>query len=181
MTRSEKNNRRTGELLIRDARPGDRDRIREVTLAAYQEYAAQMPELWEGYRQNIVATLARVEPAEQIVAERDDTIVGTVLLYPPRRVRPPGGESMEMPWPEVRLLAVAPAARGQGIGAALMQECVRRARGSGTGALTLHTADLMRTAMRMYERMGFVRAPELDFHPAPGLTVKGFRLDLGAA
>ena len=181
MTRSEKNNRRTGELLIRDARPGDRDRIREVTLAAYQEYAAQMPDLWEGYRQNIVATLARVEPAEQIVAERDDTIVGTVLLYPPRRVRPPGGESMEMPWPEVRLLAVAPAARGQGIGAALMQECVRRARGSGTGALSLHTADLMRTAMRMYERMGFVRAPELDFHPAPSLTVKGFRLDLGAA
>ena len=53
-----------GELLIRDARPGDRDRIREVTLAAYQEYAAQMPDLWEGYRQNIVATLARVEPAE---------------------------------------------------------------------------------------------------------------------
>jgi ribosomal protein S18 acetylase RimI-like enzyme len=62
-----------------------------------------------------------------------------------------------------------------------MQECVRRARGSGTGALTLHTTDLMRTAMRMYERMGFVRAAELDFHPAPGLTVKGFRLDLGAA
>ena len=170
-----------GELRIRDARPGDGDRIREVTLAAYEEYAAQMPELWEGYRQNIVATLARVEPAEQIVAERDDTIVGTVLLYPPRRVRPPGGESMEMPWPEVRLLAVAPAARGQGIGAALMQECVRRARGSGSGALTLHTTDLMRTAMRMYERMGFVRAAELDFHPAPGLTVKGFRLDLGAA
>src|SRR6266508_261336 len=146
-----------GELRIRDARPGDRDRIREVTLSAYQEYAAQMPDLWEGYRQNIVATLARVEPAEQIVAERDDTIVGTVLLYPPRRVRPPGGESMEMPWPEVRLLAVAPAARGQGIG-----------------------ADLMQTAMRMYDRMGFARAPELDFHPAPGVTVKGFRLDLGA-
>jgi predicted N-acetyltransferase YhbS len=168
-------------VLIRDARPGDRDRIREVTLAAYEEYAAQMPDLWEGYRQNIVATLSHVEPAEQLVAERDDRIVGTVLLYPPRRVRPPGAESMEMPWPEVRLLAVAPAARGQGIGAALMQECVRRARGSGTGALSLHTTDLMQTAMRMYERMGFVRAPELDFHPAPGVTVKGFRLDLGAA
>jgi len=170
-----------GELLIRDARPGDRDRIREVTLAAYQEYAAQMPELWEGYRQNIVATLARVESAEQIVAERDDTIVATVLLYPPRRVRPPGGESMEMPWPEVRLLAVAPAARGQGIGAALMQECVRRARGAGTGALSLHTTDLMQTAVRMYERMGFVRDSELEFHRASGLTAKGFRLALGAA
>src|SRR2546427_277054 len=143
-----------GELLIRDARPGDRDRIREVPLAAYQESAAQMPEFGEGYRQNIVATLARVEPAEQIVAERDDTIVGTILLYPPRRVRPPGGESMEMPWPEVRLLAVAPAARGQGIGAALMQECVRRARAAGTGALVLHTARLMGTGIRTYGGSG---------------------------
>lgn len=165
-------------MLIRDARPSDRDRIREVTLAAYQEYATQMPDLWEGYRQNIVATLKSMEPAEQLVAERDGMIVGTVLLYPPRRLRPPGGEAVEMPWPEVRLLAVAPAARGQGIGAALMQECVRRARESGTGALSLHTTDLMQTAMRIYERMGFVRAPELDFHPAPNLTVQGFRLDL---
>jgi len=159
--------RGTGDLLIRDARPGDRDRIREVTLAAYQEYASRMSGHWEGYRQNIVATLASVEPAEQVVAERDDTIVGT--------------ESLEVPWPEVRLLAVASAARGQGIGAALMRECVRRARGSGTSALSLHTTDLMQTAMRMYERMGFVRAPQLDFHPAPGLTVKGYRLDLAGA
>jgi len=31
----------------------------------------------------------------------------------------------------------------------------------------------MRVAMRMYERMGFVRAPELDFHPDENVTVKG--------
>ena len=37
---------------------------------------------------------------------------------------------------------------------------------------------MMQTALRMYERMGFVRAPELDFHPAPGFIVKGYRLDL---
>jgi len=35
------------------------------------------------------------------------------------------------PYPEVRLLAVAPAARGKGIGEALMRECIRRARRSG--------------------------------------------------
>jgi len=166
---------------IRDARRGDGDAIREVTLAAYQEYAASMPALWNGYRQNIVATLADVGPAEQLVAEHDGTIVGTVLLYPPRRLTSPQGDPVEMPWPEIRLLAVAPAARGRGIGAALVQECVRRARGTGAPVLSLHTTDLMKTAMRMYERMGFVRAPELDFHPAPGLTVKGYRLDLEPA
>jgi hypothetical protein len=37
---------------------------------------------------------------------------------------------------------------------------------------------MMQVAMRMYERMGFVRAPELDFHPDPSITVKAYRLEL---
>jgi hypothetical protein len=40
--------------------------------------------------------------------------------------------------------------------------------------------DLMQAAIRLYEDMGFARAPELDFSPAPGFTVKGYRLDLPA-
>jgi GNAT superfamily N-acetyltransferase len=78
----------------------------------------------------------------------------------------------------VRLLAVAPEARGQGIGTALMKECIRRARRLGAGCLNLHTTVVMQVAMRMYERMGFVRAPDLDFHPDPSITVKAYRLDL---
>ena len=170
------------ELLIRDARPSDRDAIRDVTLAAYHEYATQMPAHWESYRQNILTTLADIKPAEQLVAEQGGGIVGNVLLYPARSIGSTrDGVPVRRLWPEVRLLAVAPAARGRGIGTALMQECVRRARQSGAGVLTLHTTELMQAAMRVYERMGFVRAPELDFHPVPGLTIKGYRLDLGAA
>lgn len=169
------------DLHVRDARPGDQDMIRDVTLAAYQEYAAQMPaQHWEGYRQNILTTLAEVKPAEQIVAERQGTILGTVLLYPSGTVigTDPTGKPVRLTWPEVRLLAVAPAQRGQGIGTLLMDECIRRARRSGATALTLHTTDLMQTAMRLYERLGFVHFAELDFHPAPGLTIKGYRLNL---
>jgi ribosomal protein S18 acetylase RimI-like enzyme len=78
----------------------------------------------------------------------------------------------------VRLLAVATEVRGQGIGTALMKECIRRSRRLGVSCLNLHTTDMMQVAMRMYERMGFVRAPDLDFHPEPGITVKAYRLDL---
>jgi predicted N-acetyltransferase YhbS len=163
---------------IRDARPDDRDRIREVTLAAYAEYAAQMPELWEGYRANILATLQDPGPAEQIVAEQDREIVGTVLLYP-MRAAPPGSAGAGSPWPEVRLLAVAPAGRGHGVGEGLMQECARRARARGAPALTLHTTPMMRAALRLYGRLGFVRAPDLDVRVAPSLIVEGYRLDLG--
>ncbi len=166
-------------VLIRDARLEDRDAIRDVTLAAYTEYAAQMPpDHWEAYRLNIVGTLAAIGPAAQLVAERAGAVVGTVLLYPARSSDPTQDVmAVATPWPEVRLLAVAPAERGTGVGAALMEECVRRARRSGAAALGLHTTDMMQAAMRMYARMGFVRAPELDFHPLPGVTIKGYRLD----
>ena len=52
---------------------------------------------------------------------------------------------------------------------------MRRARQAGFAAVTLHTTDMMAVAMSMYERIGFVRAPELDFEPAPGFTIKGYR------
>jgi GNAT superfamily N-acetyltransferase len=167
-------------LHIRDAGAGDRDAILTLTLGAYEEYAPLMPANWEAYRRNIVATLADAEPAEQIVAEEDDNVVGAVLLYPAGTVfSARDGDQISLRWPEVRLLAVRPDARGQGVGATLMHECVRRARRAGAEALTLHTTDIMQVAIRLYERMGFVRAPELDFHPAPEVTVKGYRLDLG--
>ena len=166
-------------LRIRDARSSDRGAIEAVTLAAYEQYAAVMPALWDGYRQNILATLEAAQPDAQIVAEVEDRLVGSVLLYPAGTVfARPGGASITLASPEVRLLAVAPSARGRGVGAALMQECLRRARRSGAPALTLHTTEIMEAAMRLYERLGFRRAPELDFQPAPSVTIKGYRLGL---
>ena len=41
--------------------------------------------------------------------------------------------------------------------------------------------DVMQVALRLYGRLGFVRAPQLDFRPAPSVTVKGYRLDLQRA
>jgi len=166
---------------IRDARPIDRGAILAVTLAAYEQYAAALtPPLWARYRQNIQATLGDVGTAAQIVAEEESgALVGTVLLFPAGAVMPnPGGTAIPLEWPEVRLLAVAPAARGKGVARRLMEECIQRARAAGAPALTLHTADLMAVAMRLYERMGFTRAPELDIRPAPGILAKGYRLPL---
>jgi ribosomal protein S18 acetylase RimI-like enzyme len=166
---------------IRDARADDRAAVEAVTLDAYQQYAAVMPTLWEAYRQNIVSTLAAAPLDAQIVAEDGRRIVGSVLLYRAGTViARPGGGSLTLASPEVRLLAVAPAARGKGVGDALMRECVTRSRASGAAHMTLHTTDMMRAAVRLYERMGFVRAPEIDFQPAPGIVVKGYRLDLTA-
>ncbi len=163
---------------IRDARDDEREAMRDVTLAAYEEYAAILPPpFWEGYRWQLLATLDEQGPVERMVAERNGTIIGSVLLYPPL-AKAYGGIRASAGWPEVRLLAVAPVARGQGVGTALMDECERRARRAGATMLGLHTMDVMQAAIRMYERRGFERAPELDFYPAQGVLVKGYCLSL---
>ncbi len=169
-------------IHIRDARPTDTDReaVRELTLRAYEEYAALMlPSHWAGYRENIIATLESAEPAGRIVAERDGVIVGSVLLYPAGRVLySPDGDVFTTSWPEVRLLAVDPAARGRGLGAALLGEAISRARRSGYRFLVLHTNDMMRAAIHLYEKVGFKRFPELDFAVDEDVIIKAYRLDL---
>jgi len=164
------------ELTLRDARPDDRAAIEQCTISAYEEYGAIMPELWVNYRHNILGTLADVRPAEQIVAERDGAILGTVLLFPAGTAfEAPDDAKAAPPAPEIRLLAVTPAARGSGAGKALMLECLRRAQQAGYSSVTLHTTNMMAVAMSMYERMGFVRSPELDFAPTPEFVIKGYR------
>ena len=167
-------------ISIRDALEGDREAAREVTLAAYEEYAKIIPPVfWEGYRKNIVASLGEKGPAQHIVAEYAGKIVGSVLLYPPEASAYGAATDESTFLPEMRLLAVHPAMRGHGIGTALTRECVQRAQRAGASALGLHTTDLMQTAMQMYERMGFVRVPEFDFHPTKNVVIKGYRLNLG--
>lgn len=164
-------------LHIRDAHDDEGAAIQVVTLAAYAEYVTIMPgPLWEGYQRQLLATLDEEGPVERIVAEYDGAIVGSVLLYPPlANAYTSTRKQINTNWPEVRLLSVIPAARGRGIGAALMNECEQRARSSGATTLGLHTMDIMQAALRLYERRGFIRTPELDFYPAQGVLVKGFR------
>lgn len=168
-------------MLIRNIHEDERAAMRDMTLVAYEQYGSVMPTpAWEGYRQSIRATLNEVEIEKCIVAVQDKTIVGSVLLYPAKTnvyAEAMTGENC----PEIRLLAVPPEARGQGIGRALIDECIRLVRATGATLLGLHTTDMMQVAQRMYIGMGFVYTPELDFHPAPGLVVKGYLLRLDIA
>ena len=171
-------------VRVRDARPDERDAVRALTMAAYAEYGRVMaPAAWAGLERAVTGALAASEGAERIVAERigaepGGELVGGVLLYPPA-VDAYGGVARRVPWPEVRLLAVAPAARGLGVGRLLMEECVRRARAAGATDLGLHTSRSMQAAMRLYREMGFVRAPEHDFQPEGAELVEAYRLPLG--
>jgi ribosomal protein S18 acetylase RimI-like enzyme len=79
---------------------------------------------------------------------------------------------------EVRMLAVDPAAQGRGVGSALAAACVERARAEpGVKRVVLCSQEAMTTAHRVYARLGFERAPDLDWMPLPDVRLWGFRLE----
>lgn len=163
------------DFIVRSAEVSDREAIKGLTIAAYSEYAETLSaENWQQYRANILAAIEGGGASEQLVAVADGTIVGSVLLY--LKGAAFAGHESDVDWPEVRLLAVAPDARGSGVGTALMSECVRRVRSLGETMLALHTMESMQAARRIYTRLGFVRRPELDFVPRQDILAEGYGL-----
>ncbi|WP_034609369.1 GNAT family N-acetyltransferase [Cellulomonas sp. URHD0024] len=120
------------------------------------EYEAQLRDAARRAREAIllVATVPCVE------SDGTATVVGTVTLA---RYGTDYAEIAEPGELEVRMLAVAPRARGRGIAEALMRAALGYAVASGARRVVLSTLDSMVTAHRLYARLGFVRAPDRDW------------------
>jgi ribosomal protein S18 acetylase RimI-like enzyme len=69
-------------------------------------------------------------------------------------------------WARLVGLAVAPEERRLGVGTALLDEALARARMQGAAAVGVHAAAFMTGAVDLYRRFGFHRAPAFDFDAA---------------
>ncbi|MCU1615175.1 MAG: Acetyltransferase, N-acetylglutamate synthase, partial [Frankiales bacterium] len=77
-----------------------------------------------------------------------------------------------------RMLVVDPAVRGRGVGELLVRACLDRARAAGKRRMVLSTDPRMRSAHRLYERLGFTRLAERDWSPMPGTDLLVYARDL---
>ena len=164
---------------VREARSaGEVEAAGRVTVAANAEFAPADPHgpfqpTWAGYLVSMADAAGRAaDGGTLLVAVEDGRVVGTVTLY-----LGAGSEQWRAGDAMFRFLAVDPSARGRGVGRALFQACLERARAAGRRRMALHTTEWMTTARAMYERAGFHREPEGDAQ-LPGVRIIAYAAEL---
>jgi len=150
---------------IRVIQPDEQTRLAEIgelTALAYLSDALvdaahpYMPALRDAHARAEKAILLAMADGER----GEGAIVGTLTVVPPGSPfieRASDGEY------ELRMLAVSPIERGRGIGKALTLAGVKLAIESGATGIVLSTMESMHAAHRLYEKMGFIRRPDLDW------------------
>ena len=150
-------------IQIREATPEEHDETGRVTADAYREFVNKTEGDWQRYLDHIADVSGRADRTVILVAVEDGKVLGSSTLELDGRVEPEDDGPLGPHEAHIRMLGVAPDARGRGIAKLLMAECEARARAAGRSLMTLNTTQLMQAAQKMYESLGYERGADRTF------------------
>jgi ribosomal protein S18 acetylase RimI-like enzyme len=158
-------------MEIREALPSEHVALGELCVRAYRAIGS----VSDRYAAALRDVSARAQTARILVAADGGPPLGCVTLIlgdgPWREVSGPDEG-------EFRMLAVDPAAQSRGVGEALVRACVDATRAAGRRRVVISSAGDMLAAHRLYERLGFTRAPARDWSPVPEVKLRVYELAL---
>ncbi|HSN06251.1 MAG TPA: GNAT family N-acetyltransferase, partial [Candidatus Angelobacter sp.] len=122
-----------------------------------------------GYGAHVRDVAGRVGDVPVLVAVRGGRIVGTVTIAPHGSSHSELAREGEV---EFRYLGVAPEAWGSGVATRLVDAVEDYAAATGAHHVVLCVIEANVAAARVYERLGFTRAPDRDWEPVPGVLLR---------
>jgi ribosomal protein S18 acetylase RimI-like enzyme len=160
---------------VRRARPDELERVGELTARAY--VVDELLPAGSDYLLELRRAAHRADHTELLVAVDPvaGTVLGTVSFVRAGSLYADLARGDEA---EFRMLAVDPAARGRGVATLLVRACLDRARAAGASRVVICSSSRMRTAHRLYDRLGFSRLPERDWSPSEGVDLLAYVHDL---
>ncbi|MGX1929275.1 GNAT family N-acetyltransferase [Flagellimonas sp. 2504JD4-2] len=167
-------------FIVRNAKPPEHKIIGQLMVQVYAGLEgfpkqAEQPEYYKTLAN--IGDFTKKPGVELMVAVTpENKIIGGVLYFENMKYYGSGGTApQEKNASGFRLLAVHPDGRGLGVGRALSITCIEKAKEKNHKNVVIHTTEFMKVAWKMYEKLGFKRAEDLDFIQVE-LKVYGFRL-----
>lgn len=160
------------DVCVRPVAASETDAAGELVVQAYRTLGDVGDSFYE---QELRDVSVRLKTGEVLVAEIEGRVVGCVTLSIGQTAL---SEVEDAEAATIRMLGVSGAARGRGVGEALVRRCIDDARLRGCKRVRLDTRTSMSSAQRLYERLGLRREPEHDWTPAPDISLLAYVLAL---
>ena len=165
----------SGAFKIRRAHDGELEAAGDVVADAYRGMPGM--DAGHGYLDVVRDARGRARDVEVLVAVDAGGVVLGSVSYVSDHASPYAELELEGE-SGFRMLGVRAAARGRGVGRALVEACVERARADRRRGVAISTDPRWTDSHRVYERVGFQRAEERDFEPVPGVFLWAYVLEL---
>ncbi|CAM1374681.1 GNAT family N-acetyltransferase [Tenacibaculum xiamenense] len=156
-------------MNFRKANINDLESLKQLGLKSWEQFKHELTsDNWNSLYKtinNIGVYSNLLENSDCIICESNNQeIIGMAFLVPKGNPT----EIYNEEWCHLRFVSVDPNYRGNGIGKKLTELCIKVALENNEQTMALHTSEIMGSARRIYEKIGFKIVKEIE----PRLGVK---------